>query len=118
VIEVPGFAMFLGELSVGRHFDLNMIRLELADGIFTLWPRVNGRASHSIRQKRTNRGRATAPGSCRFCDVPSFVSIFRILPQLISDVPRAENFASSLYGHVLVNTALAAGIAERLQPVA
>ena len=35
---------FLGELSVGRHFDLNMIRLELEDGVFTLGgPGVNGK---------------------------------------------------------------------------
>ena len=46
VIEVPGFGnVFLGELSVGRHFDLNMIRLELEDGIFTLGgPGVNGKS--------------------------------------------------------------------------
>jgi hypothetical protein len=46
VIEVPGFGnVFVGELSVGRHFDLNMIRLELEDGIFTLGgPGVNGKS--------------------------------------------------------------------------
>ena len=45
VIEVPGFGnVFVGELSVGRHFDLNMIRLELEHGIFTLGgPGVNGK---------------------------------------------------------------------------
>jgi len=45
VIEVPGFGnVFLGELMVGRHFDLNMIRLELKDGVFTLGgPGVNGK---------------------------------------------------------------------------
>ena len=45
VIEVPGFGnVFLGELSVGQHFDLNMVRLELPDGVFTLGgPSVNGK---------------------------------------------------------------------------
>jgi hypothetical protein len=46
VIEVPGFGnVFVGELSVGRHFDLNMLRLELKDGVFTLGgPSVNGKS--------------------------------------------------------------------------
>jgi hypothetical protein len=45
VIEVPEFGnVFLGEFSVGRHFDLNMMRLELADGVFTIGgPSVNGK---------------------------------------------------------------------------
>jgi hypothetical protein len=45
VIEVPEFGnVFLGEFSVGRHFDLNLMRLELADGVFTIGgPSVNGK---------------------------------------------------------------------------
>jgi hypothetical protein len=45
IIEVPEFGnVFLGEFSVGQHFDLNMLRLELDDGVFTIGgPGVNGK---------------------------------------------------------------------------